>query len=118
MSIYGCGKKLNMQSDHRKSVLRNQVILLINSGKLVTTRARAKVVKRIAERLVTVARKGSDFTVYRYLNKVLPYDKKAVSRLVETIAPRYVDRPGGYLRYLSLGTRVGDTAPVSMLTWV
>lgn len=119
MSNHNNGKsKLNMRSSHRRSVLRNQMISFINNGKLVTTKARVREVKRLIEKLVTVAREGKNFNVIRKVLKEIPYDKSAVYRLIEDIAPRYVDRPGGYTRCLSLGRRISDTAPVALLTWV
>jgi large subunit ribosomal protein L17 len=119
MSNHNNGKsKLNLRDDHRKSLLRNQIISFINNGKLVTTKARVREVKRLVEKLVTVAREGKNFNVIRKLIQAIPYDKSAVYKLIEDIAPRYIDRPGGYTRCLSLGTRVSDTAPIAMLTWV
>lgn len=119
MSNHANGKsKLNMRSDHRKSVLRNQIISFINYGKLVTTRARVREVKRLVERLVTVARQGKTFNVIRKIQQELPYDLTAVYKLIDEIAPRYLTRDGGYTRCLHLGRRVNDTAQISMLAWV
>ncbi len=119
MSNHANGKsKLNMRSDHRKSVLRNQIISFINYGKLITTKARVREVKRLVEKLVTVAREGKTFNVIRKIRKEIPYDLSAVYKLIEDIAPRYVSRPGGYTRCLHLGRRINDTAPISMLAWV
>jgi large subunit ribosomal protein L17 len=94
------------------------MISFINNGKLISTKARVREVKRLIEKLVTVAREGKNFNVIRKVSQKLPYDKGAVYRLIEDIAPRYVGRPGGYTRALSLGTRVSDTAPIAVLTWV
>ena len=110
--------KLNMQSDHRKSVLRNQMISVIKYGKLVSIKARVKEVQKLVERLVTVAREGKSFNVIRRIQQELAYSKGAVYKLIEEIAPRYVSRPGGYTRRLNLGRRVSDTAPMAVLTWV
>lgn len=110
--------KLNMQTDHRKSVLRNQIISVIKNGKLVSTKARVKVVQKLVEKLVTVARQGKSFNVIRRIHKELPYSLDAVYKLIEEIAPRYVGRPGGYTRRLNLGRRISDTAPMAILTWV
>ncbi len=118
MSCHGNGvAKLNMQSDHRKSVIRNQMISFINNGKLVSTKARVKEVRRQVEKLVTIARQGKEFNVIRKIRAALPYDLGAVYKLIEEIAPRYVSRPGGYTRIFSLGQRVKDTAPVAALLW-
>lgn len=111
-------KKLNRRSSHRKAMLRNQVIHFINYGCLQTTKARAKVVQQMAEKVVTIARKGLHFNVVRHLKRILPYDDAAVSKLIKDIAPHYVQRPGGYTRLIPLGRRVSDTAPIARLEWV
>ncbi len=111
-------KKLNMKSSHRKAVLRNQVIHLITYGKLVTTKPRLKEVKRLAEKVVTLARVGNVFNARRRVHAILPYNKDAVLKLFNEIAPRYVDRPGGYTRMIPLGRRKSDTAPIAQLEWV
>ncbi len=111
-------KKLNMKSSHRKAVLRNQVIHLITYGKLVTTKPRLKEVKRLAEKVVTIARTGDGFNARRRVLAILPYNKDAVLKLFKEVAPRYVDRPGGYTRIIPLGRRKSDTAPIAQLEWV
>ena len=111
-------KKLNFKSSHRKALLRNQVIHLITFGSLTTTKARAKEVARLAEKVVTKARKGPDFNTIRLVKALLPYKKEAVVKLFKEIAPRYINRPGGYTRVISLGRRMSDTAPIARLEWV
>jgi len=111
-------KKLNMKPAHRKAVLRNQAIHLINFGILQTTKARIKEVQRFVESLVTVARQGVTFNTIRRLKAALPYDNSAVKKLLEEIAPKYVTRPGGYTRVIPLGIRASDTAVIARLEWV
>ncbi len=111
-------KKLNMKSPHRKAVLRNQVLHLIEYGHLVTTKPRVKEVRRLAEKVVTLAREGNTFNARRRVQALLPYKVSTVLKLFNDIAPRYVDRPGGYTRIISLGRRVSDTAPIARLKWV
>ena len=111
-------KKLNMKSPHRVAVLRNQSIHLIKFGFLQTTKARAKEVQRFVERLVTIARVGVHFNTIRRLNQFLPYDTKAVKKLLEEVAPKYKTRPGGYTRVIPLGMRASDTATIARLEWV
>ena len=111
-------KKLNLRAPHRRSLIRNQTIHLINYGVLQTTKPRVKVVQAFAEKLVTLARKGQDFNTIRRLKQLLPYDDKAVKKLMMEIAPKYVDRPGGYTRVIPLGRRVSDTAPIARLEWI
>ena len=111
-------KKLNLKFSHRTSMLRNQVIHLITYGELVTTKPRVKEVKRLAERVVTIAREGNNFNARRRIHAMLPYKKEAVLKLFNEIAPRYVGRPGGYTRMIPLGRRQSDTAPMAKLEWV
>lgn len=110
--------KLNRRSPHRRAMLRNQVIHLITYGHLVTTKARVKEVKRIAERAVTIARNGNTFNVRRRILSMLPYKQEAIIKLVKDIAPRYTDRPGGYTRMIPMGRRPSDTAQIARLEWV
>ncbi|MCK4651360.1 50S ribosomal protein L17 [Candidatus Babeliales bacterium] len=111
-------KKLNRKSPHRKSMLRNQIIHLIRYGFLQSTKVRVKQVQKITEKIVTIARRGSDFNTIRSVKKVLPYDPKMVEKLIGEIAPKYVDRPGGYTRVIPLGKRKSDTAQIARLEWV
>lgn len=110
--------KLNVKSAHRKALVRNQVIHLITYGSLTTTKARVKAVQQIAEKCVTVARKGWEFNTIRRVKKLLPYSYIAVEKLIKEIAPKYVSRPGGYTRTIPMGKRVSDTATISRLEWV
>jgi len=107
-----------MKPAHRRSLLRNQVIHLISYGHLVTTKARIKEVQKLAEKLVTIARKGNTFNVRRRAKALLPYKDEALVKLFKEIAPRYLERPGGYTRTLPLGRRMSDTAVISRLEWV
>jgi len=111
-------KKLNLKSSHRTSLLRNQVIHLITYGHLTTTKARIKEVQRFAEKLVTIARRGNNFNDRRHALSLLPYKQEALLTLFNEIAPRYVDRPGGYTRVIPLGRRASDTAVIAKLEWV
>lgn len=111
-------KKLNLQSAHRKSLIRNQAIILITKGSLISTKARVKEVRRFAEKLVTLAREGNTFNARRRAKALLPYKDEALVILFNDIAPRYVNRPGGYTRIIPLGRRISDTAEVAKLEWV
>lgn len=110
--------KLNLPTPHRRALLRNQVITLITYGHLVTTKARAKEVRRFAEKLVTLARDGNTFNARRRAKALLPYKEEALVKLFSDIAPRYVHRPGGYTRIIPLGRRISDTATMARLEWV
>ena len=111
-------KKLNLKGPHRTALLRNQVIHLITYGHLTTTKARLKEVQRLAEKMVTIARVGNDFNARRRALSLLPYKEEALIKLFQEIAPRYVDRPGGYTRVIPLGRRKSDTAVMAKLEWV
>lgn len=111
-------KKLNMHPAHKRSLLRNQTILLIEKGSVTSTKARVKEVRRFAEKLVTLAREGNNFNARRRAKAILPYKDAALVKLFAEIAPRYVNRPGGYTRIIPLGRRVSDTAEIAKLEWV
>lgn len=110
--------RLNLKGPHRRALLRNQVLTLIENGHLVTTKTRAREVKRIAEKLVTIARKGNTFDLRRQVLAQLPYNEGVVGKLFTEIAPRYTHRPGGYTRIIPLGRRASDTATMAKLEWV
>jgi large subunit ribosomal protein L17 len=111
-------KKLNLPAPHRRSLIRNQTILLITEGSLVSTKVRVKEVRRFAEKLVTLAREGNTFNARRRAKALLPYKDEALVKLFTEIAPRYVNRPGGYTRIVPLGRRISDTAEIAKLEWV
>lgn len=111
-------KKLNLKSSHRVAMLRNQAIHLITHGCLVSTKARVKEVQRLAEKLVTIAREGNNFNARRRALAMLPYKQEALLKLFNEIAPRYVNRPGGYTRTIPMGKRTSDTATIARLEWV
>ena len=111
-------KKLNMKGSYRKAFLRNQVIQFINFGHITSTTANIKEVRRLAEKLVTIARDGNEFNARRKAHAMLPYSQESLLKLFKEIAPQYVDRPGGYTRILPLGRRQSDTASISRLQWV
>ncbi len=115
-----CGrKKLNLSSSHKKAMMRNQVMHLISYGHLVSTKARVKEVQKLAEKLVTIARKGSnDINARRRAKALLPYKEEVLIKLFKEVAPRYIDRPGGYTRVIPMGQRASDTATIARLEWV
>ena len=111
-------KKLNLKPSHKRSLLRNQVINLIMYGSLMSTKARAKEVKKLAEKLVTIAREGNTFNARRRAKALLPYKEEALIKLFNEIAPQYANRPGGYTRIVPLGQRMSDTTNMARLEWV
>ena len=109
-------RKLGRPSAHRKSMLRNLTTDLFREGRIETTEMRAKEARRIAEKMITLAKRG-DLHARR---QVLSYlvDETVVSKLFDEIAPKYDDRNGGYTRILKLGPRQGDAAEVVFLELV
>ena len=111
-------KKLNLKPSHKRSMIRNQTLTLIENGHLVSTKARVKEVRKFAEKLVTIARTGNTFNARRRAKALLPYKEQALVKLFKEIAPQYSERPGGYTRIISLGQRQNDTAKIARLEWV
>jgi len=109
-------RKFGRRSGPRRAMLRNLVTSMILAEKIVTTEAKAKQIRSITEKMVTLG-KRNDLHARR---QVLAYllDENAVTKLFENIAPRYEDRQGGYTRILKLGPRRGDAAPMAILELV
>ena len=108
--------KLGVTAAHRKSLLANQVCSLIEHQRIKTTLAKAKAVRPLAEKMVTLGKNGS-LHARRTALSVLR-QKDAVKKLFEDIAPRSADRKGGYTRIIKLGQRKSDSAAVAFLEWV
>jgi large subunit ribosomal protein L17 len=108
--------KLGLTAAHRKSLLANQVCSLIEHQRIKTTLAKAKAVRPLAEKMVTLGKKGS-LHARRTALAVLR-QKGAVKKLFEDIAPRSAARNGGYTRIVKLGARKSDAAPVAFIEWV
>ena len=101
---------------HQRLMMANMVASLIAAEAIVTTEAKAKAVRPIAEKLITKARKGG---LHRH-RQIVAYlgDKEMAQKLIDDVAPRYSERPGGYTRILKLGPRHGDNAPMARLELV
>jgi len=110
------GKRLGRNTSHRKAMMRNMVTSFFDLEKITTTDARAKELRKMAEKLITMARRG-DLHSRRLVMQVVR-DKKVVAKLFDTIAPRYTERPGGYTRIIKLGHRSGDNASLSVIELV
>ncbi|MEY2485045.1 MAG: large subunit ribosomal protein [Verrucomicrobiota bacterium] len=108
--------KLGRTSAHRKALLANQVCSLIEHERIKTTLAKAKAVRPLAEKMVTLGKRGS-LHARRTALAVLR-QKNAVKKLFDNIAPRSATRNGGYTRIVKLGQRKSDSAPVAFLEWV
>ncbi len=110
------GRKLGRTSAHRKALFRNQLTALFTHERIVTTLAKAKELRPLAERMVTLAGTGSLPARRKVLTMVS--DKDLVRRLFDDIAPRFLDRPGGYTRIMRLGRRRGDAAEMAIIEFV
>jgi large subunit ribosomal protein L17 len=108
--------KINRTGEHRRSLLANQVCSLLKEGRISTTVARAKVSRRLAEKMITLGKDGSLAARRRAIAVLHQVD--TVHTLFKEIAPRYVDRHGGYTRIIRIGQRVGDAAEMCYLELV
>jgi large subunit ribosomal protein L17 len=108
--------KLGRSQSHRDSLLSNQVCSLIEHRRIKTTLAKAKAVKPLAERMLTLGKKG-DLHARRIAISYLKH-KDIVKTLFTEIAPAAADRKGGYTRIVKLGARLSDSAPMAYLEWV
>jgi large subunit ribosomal protein L17 len=110
------GKKLGRDSAHRKALYSNLAGALIEHGRIQTTQAKAKAVKPLAEKLITLGKRGDLHARRQALAALRSND--VVHRLFADIAPRFSDRPGGYTRIVKLGPRQGDAAEMVYLELV
>ena len=108
-------KNLGRPTDQRLAILHGAASSLIKYGKIKMTEVRAKEVRRIAEKLITLAKKG-DVHARRQAYKVLR--KRDLVKTLFDMAPRFADRPGGYTRLTKIGFRRGDGSPVSLIEFV
>ena len=110
------GRKLNRTSSHRKSLFKNMAQALLKHEQIVTTLPKAKELKRVVEKLITLGKKGTLHSRRLAFNQIR--DKDMVSKLFDSLAKRYSDRKGGYTRVLKAGFRYGDSAPMAVIELV
>ncbi len=110
------GRKLNRTKAHRRALFANMAASLINHEQITTTLPKAKEIRPIVEKLVTLAKKG-DLSARRQALAFL-YDENAVKKLFAVLGNRYKARNGGYLRIMKAGFRYGDNAPVAVVEFV
>ena len=108
--------KLGRTAEHRKALLANQVCSLIEHQRIKTTLAKAKAVRPLAERMVTLGKNGSIHARRTALATLR--QKNAVKKLFDDIAPRSAERNGGYTRIVKLGQRKSDSASMAFIEWV
>lgn len=110
------GRKFNRTANQRKALLRGLIASLFEHQRIETTLAKAKAIKNIAERLVTFGKRG-DLHSKRIVMSYIP-NRAVMSKLFNDIAPRFVDRNGGYLRIIQTRQRIKDRAPMAIIEFV
>lgn len=110
------GRKLGRTTAHRRALFRNQLSSLFTHERIVTTLPKAKDLRPLAEKMVTLGKRGG-LHARRLALKSLP-DQDAVKKLFDVLAPRFAQRPGGYTRILKLGRRQGDGAEMAILEFI
>jgi large subunit ribosomal protein L17 len=111
------GRKLNRTSSHRKALFGNMAAALIKHEQIKTTLPKAKELRGIVDRLITLGKRG-DLHARRIAISRLHGDKQLADKLFSSLADRYKDRPGGYTRVLRAGFRYGDSAPMAIIELV
>jgi len=109
-------RKLNLPTDQRKALLRNLVTSLLEKDRIETTLTRAKEVRSMAEKMITLGKTNTLHSRRQALEYITKED--VVTRVFEEIAPKYADRNGGYTRILKTGPRRGDAAPMAVIELV
>ena len=110
------GRRFNRTAEHRTAMFANMSAALIKHEQIVTTLPKAKDLRPVVEKLVTLAKKGSLHARRQALAEVR--DETQVKKLFEVLAARYKDRHGGYLRIMKAGFRYGDSAPMAVIEFV
>lgn len=110
------GRRLGKNSSHRKALFRNMVTSLLDHERIRTTDAKAKELRGIADRMITLGKRG-DLHARRQALAVIR-NKEVTAKLFDELADRYRERPGGYTRVIKIGQRAGDAAPQSIVELV
>lgn len=110
------GRKLGRTTAHRTALFRNQLASLMEEQRIVTTLAKAKELRPLAERVVTQGKRGT-LQARRQVGRWIP-NRDLIKKVFDDIAPRFAERPGGYLRITKLGPRKGDGAEMAVLEFV
>ena len=110
------GRRLGRTTSHREAMFRNLVTSFLNHEKITTTDAKAKEIRSVAEKMITLGKRGDLHSLRQAASYIR--EKSVVTKLFTSIAPRYKDRPGGYTRIVKLGIRQGDAAPISIIELV
>ncbi|MGO8839839.1 MAG: 50S ribosomal protein L17 [Methyloceanibacter sp.] len=110
------GRKLNRTASHRLALFASLATALIKHEQIVTTLPKAKELRRVADRLITLAKRGDLHARRLAMSRIR--DEAMVAKLFGTLGPRYADRAGGYTRVLKAGFRYGDSAPMAVIELV
>ncbi|MFQ5626627.1 MAG: 50S ribosomal protein L17 [Methyloligellaceae bacterium] len=110
------GRKLNRSPSHRRALFANMAAALIKHEQVVTTLPKAKELRRVADRLITLAKRGNLHSRRLAVSRIR--DEAMVKKLFDVLGPRYKERSGGYTRVLKAGYRHGDNAPMAVLEFV
>lgn len=109
-------RKLNRTHEHRKAMFANMVCSLVEHEQITTTLPKARELKRIADKIITLAKKGDLHSKRILISRIK--QENAVNKLINILGPRYSDRKGGYSRVLKAGFRYGDMAPMAVIEFV
>ncbi len=115
MNHHIAGRKLGRKTDHKMALLKNLVTSLIMHDRLTTTEAKAKELRRWADRMITLGKKG-DLAAVRQASQTIK-SKEAIGRLFKDLAPLFKERSGGYTRIIRYKNRKGDGAPLAIIEW-
>ncbi len=110
------GRKLNRTATHRSALFASLAVALIKHEQIATTLPKAKELRRVADRLITLAKRGDLHARRLAFSRIR--DEAMVAKLFDTLGPRYADRPGGYTRVMKAGFRYGDSAPMAVIELV
>jgi large subunit ribosomal protein L17 len=110
------GRKFGRNTSQRKALFRNLAVSLILHERIQTTEAKAKTIRPVVEKLVTMSREDTEH--HRRLVMARLADERATAKLFDVIGPRFEGQPGGYTRIYKLGTRRGDAAPLALIEFV
>ena len=110
------GRKLNRTATHRSALFASLAVALIKHEQIATTLPKAKELRRVADRLITLAKRGDLHARRLVFSRIR--DEAMVAKLFDTLGPRYADRPGGYTRVMKAGFRYGDSAPMAVIELV
>jgi len=116
MRHHRAGRKLNRTASHRRALFANMAAALIKHEQVVTTLPKAKELRRVVDRLITLAKRGNLHS--RRLAVARVRDETMVKKLFDILGPRYSERSGGYTRVLKAGYRYGDSAPMAVIEFV